>query len=259
MIVRLNKDEANMWRQRLMLGSGDIVFITFNRCLKQLHSEGATALTPPEVFLSAKRLAATLLTMDEVDEAVDDEVDNLADEASSIAGANGDDEAMIISVVAAAIVTVLAKSHSAEPIYQEIARALIMRCSGHPLFYPMMSAAGKKEEERLNAGKRANLMAYELESAALEGEEAVRKTVANLIDIAKTIDPDATKNMLLVLSRFNDCHGHKYQDEVDRLYNIHRNMTASMNLQLSADGQPCLNFNNRVGQVVAKADVVNRF
>lgn len=256
MIVRLNKDEANMWRQRLMLGSGDIVFITFNRCLKQLHSEGTTALSPPEVFLSAKRLAATLLTMDE---AVDDEVDNLADEASSIAGANGDDEAMIISVVAAAIVTVLAKSHSAEPIYQEIARALIMRCSGHPLFYPMMSAAGKKEEERLNAGKRANLMAYELESAALEGEEAVRKTVANLIDIAKTIDPDATKNMLLVLSRFNDCHGHKYQDEVDRLYNIHRNMTASMNLQLSTDGQPCLNFNNRVGQVVAKADVVNRF
>ena len=251
MIVRLNKDEANMWRQRLMLGSGDIVFITFNRCLKQLHSEGATALTPPEVFLSAKRLAATLLTMDEVD--------NLADEASSIAGANGDDEAMIISVVAAAIVTVLAKSHSAEPIYQEIARALIMRCSGHPLFYPMMRAAVKKEEERLNAGKRANLMAYELESAALEGEEAVRKTVANLIDIAKTIDPDATKNMLLVLSRFNDCHGHKYQDEVDRLYNIHRNMTASMNLQLSTDGQPCLNFNNRVGQVVAKADVVNRF
>lgn len=259
MIVRLNKDEANMWRQRLMLGSGDIVFITFNRCLKQLHSEGTTALTPPEVFLSARRLAATLLTMDEVDEAVDDEVDNLVDEASAIAAANAEDEAMIISVVAAAIVTVLAKSHSGEPIYADVAKALIMRWNDHPLFYPMMRAAGKKEEERLNAGKRPNLMAYELESAALEGEEAVRKTVANLIDIAKTIDPDATKNMLLVLSRFNDCHGHKYQDEVDRLYNIHRNMTATMNLQLSADGQPCLNFNNRVGQVVAKADVVNRF
>ena len=79
------------------------------------------------------------------------------------------------------------------------------------------------------------------------------------MDIAKNIDSDVTKELLSVFSRFNDDNGHKYQKEVDELYEIHKRSRAVIDLEVKGNGPHDLHFNDRVGQVVAHADVVGKY
>lgn len=250
MIVHLNKDQTRLQRRKLLADHSDIVFVLFHDVLKDLHNEGKTQLSAVEVFLSARQLAKTLLSMSEAMEGLDDEIDDLMDDA------DGNNDAMIISIVACAIIKAFAKAHAMSG-YDEVVMATLVRWNDHPLFMPMLSGAARKEEERFAQNKRHDLLSYELERAADEGEEAVRDAVRGFVDIAQNIGSNATTQLLMVLSRFNDNHGHKYQKEVDELYGILRNSRA-IDVNLNGAGASSLNFNDRVGQVVAHADVVEK-
>lgn len=251
MIVHLEKEQTRQWRRRLLADNSDIVFVLFHDTLKQLHGEGKTQLSAVESFLSARLFAKTLLSMGEVMEALEDEIDDLEDDAE------GENDAMIISIVACAIIDAYAKAHTM-PVYVEVVMAILERWNNHPLFFQMLAGAARKEEQRFAENKRTNLLAYELECTAAEGEDAVREAVKSFVHIAKNIDSDATKQLLLVLSRFNDNNGHKYQKEVDELYEIHKRIRAVIDLELKSSEPPNLHFNDRVGQVVAHADVVKK-
>lgn len=249
MIVHLEKEQTRQWRRRLLADNSDIVFVLFHDTLKQLHGEGKTQLSAVESFLSARLFAKTLLSMGEAMEALEDEIDDLEDDAE------GENDAMIISIVACAIIDAYAKAHTM-PVYDELVMAILERWNDHPLFFQMLAGAARKEEQRFAENKRTNLLAYELECTAAEGEDAVREAVKSFVHIAKNIDSDATKQLLLVLSRFNDNNGHKYQKEVDELYEIHKRTMAIFNVNLLGNGSPHLNFNQPVSQVIGNANVV---
>ena len=252
MIVHLDKEQTRQMRRKLLASDSDIVFVLFHDTLKQLQGEGKTQLSAVEVFLSARSLARTLLSMGEVMEALEDELDDLVDDAE------GGNDAMIIGIVACAIIKAYAKAH-ATSVYDEVVMAILMRWNDHPLFFTMLQGAARKEERRFAEDKRNNLLRYELEQAAAEGEMSVRDTMRRFMDIAKNIDSDATKNLLSVFSRFNDDNGHKYQKEVDELYEIHKRLRAVIDLEVKGNGPHDLHFNDRVGQVVAHADVVEKY
>uniref|UniRef100_UPI004029AC5C hypothetical protein n=1 Tax=Prevotella sp. TaxID=59823 RepID=UPI004029AC5C len=98
MIVHLDKEQMRQARRRLLADNSDIVFVLFLDTLKQLHNEGETQLSAVEAFISARQLAQTLLSMNEVMEALEYEIDDLEEDA------DGENDAMIISIVACAII-----------------------------------------------------------------------------------------------------------------------------------------------------------
>lgn len=258
MIVHLDKEQTRLERRRLLADNSDIVFVLFHDILKELHKDGKTQLSAVEAFLSARELAKTLVAMNEPMDGLEDEIDDLEDEA------DGENDAMIISMVACAIIKAFAKAHAVDKAhavsgYNEVVMAILVRWNDHPLFMPLLSGAAHKEEERFAQNKRNDLLRYELELAADEGKEAVRETVRSFVDIAQNIGSNATTQLLMVLSRFNDCNGHKYQKEVDELYEILKRTRAVLDLEITGNGSSTFNFNDRVSQVVAHADVVEKY
>lgn len=252
MIVHLDKEQTRQMRRKLLADNSDIVFILFHDILKELHKKGETQLSAVEVFLSARQFASTLLSMNEATEGLEDEIDDLEEEA------DGENDAMIVSIVACAVIKAFAKAH-AMSVYDDVVMAILVRWNDHPLFMPMLAGAARKEEGRFAENKRNDLLGYELEQAAGEGEEAVSEAVRSFVDIAQNIGPDATMQLLLVLSRFNDNNGHKYQKEVDELYEIHKRTRSVIDMEVKGSGLSSLNFNNHVRQVVAHADVVEKY
>lgn len=112
MIVHLDKEQTRQMRRKLLASDSDIVFVLFHDTLKQLQGEGKTQLSAVEAFLSARSFARTLLSMGEVMEALEDELDDLGDDAE------GRNDAMIIGIVACAIIKAYAKAH-ATSVYDE--------------------------------------------------------------------------------------------------------------------------------------------
>lgn len=214
MIVHLDKEQTRQMRRKLLASGSDIVFVLFHDTLKQLQSEGKTQLSAVEVFLSARRFAQTLLSMGEVMEALEDELDDLKDDAE------GGNDAMIIGIVACAIIKAYAKAH-ATSVYDEVVMAILMRWNDHPLFFTMLQGAARKEERRFAEDKRNNLLRYELEQAAVEGEVSVREMVA----YAKEMDAESIKVILFMLGKANVDHGNMYDSEYNDLYDVYLKKT----------------------------------
>ena len=214
MIEHLDKEQTRQMRRKLLASDCDIVFVLFHDTLKQLQSEGKTQLSAVEVFLSARRFAQTLLSMGEVMEALEDELDDLDDDAE------GGNDAMIIGIVACAIIKAYAKAH-ATSVYDEVVMAILMRWNDHPLFFTMLQGAARKEERRFAEDKRNNLLRYELEQAAVEGEVSVREMVA----YAKEMDAESIKVILFMLGKANVDHGNMYDSEYNDLYDVYLKKT----------------------------------
>lgn len=214
MIVHLDKEQTRQMRRKLLASDSDIVFVLFHDTLKQLQSEGKTQLSAVEAFLSARRFAQTLLSMGEVMEGLEDELDDLEDDAE------GENDAMIIGFVACAIIKAYAKAH-ALPACDEVVMAILMRWNDHPLFFPMLQGAARKEERRFAEDKRNNLLRYELEQAAVEGEVSVREMVA----YAKEMDAESIKGFLFMLGKANVDHGNMYDSEYNDLYDVYLKKT----------------------------------
>ena len=214
MIVHLDKEQTRQMRRKLLASDSDIVFVLFHDTLKQLQGEGKTQLSAVEAFLSARRFAQTLLSMGEVMEALEDELDDLDDDAE------GGNDAMIIGIVACAIIKAYAKAH-ALPACDEVMMAILMRWNDHPLFFTMLQGAARKEERRFAEDKRNNLLRYELEQAAAEGEVSVREMVA----YAKEMDAESIKVILFMLGKANVDHGNMYDSEYNDLYDVYLKKT----------------------------------
>lgn len=214
MIVHLDKEQTRQMRRKLLASDCDIVFVLFHDTLKQLQGMGKTQLSAVEVFLSARSFAQTLLSMGEVMEALEDELDDLEDDAE------GGNDAMIIGIVACAIIKAYAKAH-ATSVYDEVVMAILMRWNDHPLFFTMLQGAARKEERRFAEDKRNNLLRYELEQAAAEGEVSVREMVA----YAKEMDAESIKVILFMLGKANVDHGNMYDSEYNDLYDVYLKKT----------------------------------
>lgn len=74
------------------------VYVLFHEFLRQKHEDGLTRLSQVEVFLAAERLARLLLELPNVVEGIDDELDDLEDEAEGV------NDAILVSMMAAAII-----------------------------------------------------------------------------------------------------------------------------------------------------------
>lgn len=212
MIVHLDKEQTRQMRRKLLADNSDIVFVLFHDILKQLHNEGETQLSAVEVFLSARQFASILLSMNEATEGLEDEIDDLEEEA------DGENDAMIISIVACVIIKACAKAR-ALPVCDEVVMGVFMRWNDHPLFMLLLKGAARKEERRFAEDKRNDLLRYELELAA--GEPDGKQTVREIVETTKEMDVECIKSMLLVLGKVNVAHGNIYESEYNDLYDVY--------------------------------------
>lgn len=212
MIVHLDKEQTRQMRRKLLADNSDIVFILFHDILKQLHNDGETQLSAVEAFLSARQLAKTLLSMNEVMEALEYEIDDLEDDA------DGKNDAMIISIVACAIIKAFAKAH-ATSVYDEAVKAILIRWNDHPLFFPILAGAARKEERRFAENKRNDLLRYELEQAVGDGDG--KQAVREIVETAKETDVECIKSLLFVLGKLNVAHSNMYDSEYNDLYDVY--------------------------------------
>lgn len=212
MIVHLDKEQTRQMRRKLLADNSDIVFVLFHDTLKQLHTDGETQLSAVEAFLSARQFAQTLLSMNEAMEGLEDELDDLEDDAY------GKNDAMIISIVACAIIKAFAKAH-ATSVYDEVVKAILIRWNDHPLFFPMLAGAARKEERRFAENKRNDLLRYELEQAVGDGDG--KQAVREILETAKETDVECIKSLLFVLGKLNVAHSNMYDSEYNDLYDVY--------------------------------------
>lgn len=206
-IVRLEKEQIRQERRKLL---SDDVYVLAHDVLKQAHKDGLTSLTQVELYLSGKRLAHVLLSLPNVEEGIEDELEELEEmEAGS------EDEAVIVGMIAAAIINANGSSRNRDitPIVLPIFR----RWGGHRLCIPILEAMQIKEEKRWMEGKRTNLLSCTLEETTREGEEEVEDLLQNFLDDCDMWEPTTFKDFFLTLSKYNADHENRYQSHIDAL------------------------------------------
>lgn len=243
MIVRLNKEQIKQERRKLL---GDVVYIIFHDVLKCLQQEGVTALSPVELFLSARTFAQTVIDLPDALEGLTDEMDDLIEEA------DGENDAMIVMMLASGIFQAVG-AHRTDFDARQVILRIYERWNDHKLFFRLLEEGAKKEESRWLEGKRTSLLAYELESIDREGdgEAAVRQLFDYFICSADKVDRDSIKGCLIVLNKYNNDHGNAYNREINALYD-------KLEMKNNVLRDQTNNFYAPVGQNIAHVDTFNK-
>lgn len=203
-IVRLEKEQIRQERRKLL---ADDVYVLAHDVLKQAHKDGLTSLTQVELYLSGKRLAKVLLSLPNVEEGIEDELEELE--------AENKNEAVIVGMTAAAIIHAngIRSNRDITPIVLPI----FQRWGGHRLCIPTLEAMQIKEEKRWMEGKRINPLSCTLEETTSEGEEEVEDLLQFLLQYSDTWETATFKDHLMVLYKYNAEHNNKYQYYIDVL------------------------------------------
>lgn len=203
-IVRLEKEQIRQERRKLL---ADDVYVLAHDVLKQAHKDGLTSLTQVELYLSGKRLAKVLLSLPNVEEGIEDELEELE--------AENKNEAVIVGMTAVAIIHAngIRNNRDITPIVQPI----FQRWGEHRLGTPTLEAMQIKEEKRWMEGKRINPLSCTLEETTSEGEEEVEDLLQFLLQYSDTWETATFKDHLMVLYKYNAEHNNKYQYYIDVL------------------------------------------
>lgn len=210
MIVQLDKEQQAVARRQLL---SDIVWVISNDTLRRWQHEGKTTLAPVEVFMTAQCFCDVISGLSDIDEGIDYEIDDLEDEVE------GENDAMLIAVLAALQMQALSKRHIGQDFRKAIMH-IFERYGDYELFLPLVEQWAKKEEKRWLEGKKTNLLDYELQKIKLEGggSEEIRQLFADMVDCSDKMDKETIKGNLLFLNRHNIDHNHIYDKEVIALF-----------------------------------------
>ena len=210
MIVRLEKEQQKSARRKLL---ADPVYIISHDALRKMKQDGHTQLSPVELFLSAQELCETLLALPDVMEGLDEEIDDLEDEAE------GENDAMLIMTLATAQLQARSKKCVGIDIRKLIFH-IYERLDGHDLLWPLIEQMTNKEDARWLEGKKTNLLNYELQEIELNGggAEEVKQLFADMVECSDKMDKETIKGNLLFLNRYNIDHNHAYDKEVIALF-----------------------------------------
>ena len=210
MIVRLNKEQQRSSRRQIL---NDIVYVISHDALKGMQREGHTALSPVEVFLSAQRFTEMLQSLPNVEEGIDDEIDDLEDEAC------GDNDAMLIMAVATVLLQAVGRYNSGLDSHIIINR-IFEHLDGNELFIPFFNQLAYKEESRWLEGKKTDLLNYELHEIEIEGggSEEIRQLFEDFVGYSDKMGENSVKELLLFLVKYNINHNNVYNREINALF-----------------------------------------
>ena len=206
MIVRLEKEQQKSARRQLL---HDVVYIISHDALRKMKQDGHTELSPVELFLSAQNFCETLLALPDVIEGLDEEIDDLEDEAE------GKNDAMLILTLATAQLQARSKKYVGIDI-RKIILHIYERLDGHDLLWPLIEQMTDKEDARWLEGKKTNLLDYELQEIKIDGggSEEVKAFMDKYTQATLALTPDEIRSTLIVLSSLNLEYGHTFDEHI---------------------------------------------
>lgn len=206
MIVRLEKQQQKSARRQLLT---DIVYIISHDALRKMKQDGHTELSPVELFLSAQKFCETLLALPDAIEGLDEEIDDLEDEAE------GENDAMFIQALATAQLQARSKKCVGIDI-RKIILHIYERLDGHDLLWPLLEQMTDKEDARWLEGKKTNLLDYELQEITLDGggSEEIKAFMDKYTQATLALTPDEIRSTLIVLSSLNLEYGHAFDEHI---------------------------------------------
>lgn len=205
-------DAQSLKRERRKLLADD-VYVLLIDALKQMHNNGHTDLSHVEIFLEAREFARTVISLPAPLEGLEDELDDLYDEAC------GENDAMLICATASIILMAYSKSHPGTELHN-VARQIIVRCYEHPLFSILVDAGACKERKMWMEGKRMQLMEYEIREMEMEEDNCrkVQEFFEYFVEMSEGVDAESIKEQLLVLNKYNIDHHHRYDEQIGKIY-----------------------------------------
>ncbi len=210
MIVHLDKQQQRTARRQLL---GDEVYVLSHDALKKMQGEGLIALSPVEVFLSAQNFCKEILGLTDIEEGLEDEMDDLEDEAES-----NNDFTLVLALSAALLQAISKKRTDFNP--KPIIFRIYERLDGQELLWPLIEQMTDKEEARWLEGKKTNLLDYELQEIMLSGggSDEIRQLFESMVNSSDKFDQETIKGQLLFLCRYNIDHNHAYDNEIILLF-----------------------------------------
>ena len=203
-IEHLDREQTEEQRRELPTNDGYMLICCH---LMQMNEEGLTDLSTEEAFVSAVRFARLLLSLPE--EGIDDEFEDLKKEAE------GENDAMIISVLAACLICDQRGSLPAS-VWQFLATHIFARWDGHELLWSMLQAAARRWERRWMEGK-TNLLMCEMNETHLDGARAV---VFDIVENCMGLTAESIEKILLPLRALKDKYGNTFDEQINRLQEI---------------------------------------
>ena len=211
LIVHLDREQTRKQRTKLLANDAYVLFCDH---LRQLHRDEETALSQVELFLSAERFAELLLSLPNIQKGIDDELDDLEEDAE------GENDAMIISVLAACLISAQRVSRPAFD-WQFAVLHILIRWDKHPLLDPMLEAAAGEEKARRMEGKKTDLLTCELnESLENDDLDGARALMSDIVDYNMGLTPEAIQYNLLTLMAINDKNDRAFDEQINRLQEI---------------------------------------
>lgn len=209
MIIHLDKEQVRQERRRLL---SDDVFVIFHDALRQFCREGYTMLAPAEIYLSAKSFASDVLLLPDILEGIEDEMDDIQDDAAN------EDEAMLVLMVASAVIFAAGKTYEHLDV-NAIIMTIYKRLNDHPLFFQLLEICARKEEKKWMEGKRTNLLTCELNVMKADGTKAsdVKDFLHPFLQQVCEYPPDTIEKVLIPLHDLNRQYEGKLDKEVDLL------------------------------------------
>ena len=209
MIIHLDKEQVRQERRRLL---SDDVFVIFHDALRQFCREGYTMLAPAEIYLSAKSFASDVLQLPDILEGIEDEMDDIQDDAAN------EDEAMLVLMVASAVIFAAGKTYEHLDV-KAIIMTIYKRLNDHPLFFQLLEICARKEEKKWMEGKRTNLLTCELNVMKADGTKAsdVKDFLHPFLQQVCEYPPDTIEKVLIPLHDLNRQYEGELDKEVDLL------------------------------------------
>lgn len=209
MIVRLDEEQQKTVRRQLL---SDTVYIISHDALRQLRRDGQTELSSAEVFLSAQRFCESVLSLPDAAEGVDEEIDDLEEEAVS------ESDAVLILTVAAAQMQAMSKRRVGVD-FKTIIFHIFKRVDGHELLLPLIEQMTDKEDKRWIEGKKADLLSYELREIRLDGGSSkdISDFMEKYVKATLSLTESEIKSTLIVLSSLNLEYNHAFDKHIASL------------------------------------------
>lgn len=210
MIQRYDGQQARRLKMALV---ADNVYCIVSEPLKKLHP-GKTPLNSVEIWMAAHGLTCDLIESPAPELIFDDLVEELQESVSGFKFQDSDTTVFLILMVSMCQISALReKIKNADALL----KLLMNVCHQHEMYYKVLEQFDGKEISLRMAGKKIDLLTYEMKAVG-DNKEEKRQMLDGFAKAALMFGPRNIESNLLVLNYYNLKNGHIWDDQIMELY-----------------------------------------
>lgn len=208
MIERYDGKQARRLKMALV---ADNVYCIVSEPLKKMHP-GKTPLNSVEIWMAAHGLTCDLIQSPAPEEIFDDLIEELKEEGGEFRDEGN--SIFLILMVSMCQISALRKQITNADV---LLKRLMDVCHQHEMYYKVLEQFDGKEISLRMAGKKIDLLTYEMKAVG-DNKEEERQMLDGFAQAALMFGPRNIESNLLVLNYYNLKNGHLWDDQIMELY-----------------------------------------